>query len=646
MKFNASAENKYLFIPLIALILVLSLGTFQSQGVFDQWQLQLSDTLFTQNQPLNNIIILAIDDPSLQEIGRWPWDREIFVQLLPKLQEAKAVGIDVSFFEPYDTQIDQQLGDIMRTQANVIIPLQFTSFNTSQSLQAANVLRPIEELHTIPKGFVNIYSSDDGVTRFTQLTLSGQPSFALQVVNQSITLPSFPQERLPINFVGGPGTFPYISVKDVLQDNHNINFTNKIVLIGATSPGLQDNYFVPTSQGQAMPGVEIHAHIIQTLLTKKFLFETPLYLNILLIAIIISLISLSTLFLKQRYTNTLAISLIFIYYLIAFISFDNGYILNLIYPPIAIILTYASLTSYLFFAEGREKRKALKAFKQYVSPDVIKHLFNNPSQLKLGGERRDVTIFFSDVRGFTSISEKLTPEQLVHTLNRYLTVMTDVIIDKKGVVDKYIGDAIMAFWGAPLTNKNHANDAARTALNSLKKLKVLQKQFQKEGLPHIDIGIGLNSGPAVIGNMGSTKRFDYTAMGDTVNLASRLESLTKQYGVRILISQQTHNKIKSNFLCRELDKVQVKGKKQAITIFELISTQASATPEQKQYTQKYQEAFQSYQNQEFKKAIVLFKKCLAQKQDKAAELMIQRSQHFIKSPPPKEWNGSFEWKTK
>jgi len=257
------------------------------------------------------------------------------------------------------------------------------------------------------------------------------------------------------------------------------------------------------------------------------------------------------------------------------------------------------------------------------------------------GQRREITVFFSDIRGFTSISEKLSPEKLVHLVNEYLTEMTKIILENKGTVDKFIGDAIMAFWNAPFLEKDHPKLACQTAIAQIKELDKLKKSWKKRKLPEMDIGIGINTGDAVIGNLGSEDRFDYTAMGDAVNLSSRLEGLTKQYGVSILISESTYKKVKSDFDFRELDKVKVKGKKITVKIYQLL-----VEPNDK-LVEEFEKGLNLYYKKKFKEAKKHFEACpKIKKDDVPSRIFIERCEAFLKSSPKKGWDGSYEAKEK
>jgi adenylate cyclase len=294
----------------------------------------------------------------------------------------------------------------------------------------------------------------------------------------------------------------------------------------------------------------------------------------------------------------------------------------------------------------RSRKWITSVFGKYVSPLVIDNLIKNPDSINLGGEKRNITIFFSDIRGFTSISEKLSPEDLVHLLNEYLSEMTNIITGKEGLVDKFMGDAIMAFWGAPLEQPNHAEMACLSSLEMMEKLRQLQRKWKNEGIPSFDIGIGLNSGDAIVGNMGSFNRFDYTAMGDNVNLASRLEGLNKLYGTNIIISEKTYNIVKDKFEARRLDLVRVKGKKKPILIYELLSIKGKLGKKQRDFVKLYEGGLDFYFKKKWKDAISTFQAALKISNEAACKVFIDRCKSFQKNMPPKDWDGVWEIKIK
>ena len=296
----------------------------------------------------------------------------------------------------------------------------------------------------------------------------------------------------------------------------------------------------------------------------------------------------------------------------------------------SLILTYVVVSVVFYVTERKVKKQVVEAFKKYVSPEVVAEIMKQPGKLKLGGSRKQMTILFSDIRSFTSISEKMTPEELVGMLNEYFTEMADIIMKNRGLVDKFIGDAIMALWGVPLPEKDHARLACESAM----------QMKEKVGNHEFEIGIGLNTGEAVVGNIGSHDRFDYTAIGDAVNLGSRIEGLTKQYGVKILISESTHDLVKNGFVTRKIDLVAVKGKKKPVWVYELICRKDEKYDEG--IIEHYEKGLHFYLKKDWGKAVEHFKKV----DDKAAGVFIERCEEFKKNAPPQGWDGVFEVKRK
>lgn len=327
-------------------------------------------------------------------------------------------------------------------------------------------------------------------------------------------------------------------------------------------------------------------------------------------------------------------------------SFFEQFRSLLVLIPLGIFLLYTVLEGKRA-KEKEEKQKLRGAFQQYVSASVVEEITKNPEKLKLGGEKKVLSVFFSDIRGFTTLSEKMTPEQLVAFLNEYLTAMTDIIMVEKGLVDKYIGDAIMAFWGAPIDNPTHAIDACTSAIKMKKKMIEISNDFKKKGLPEIKIGMGINTGDMVVGNMGSTNRFDYTVIGDNVNLASRLESLTKQYHAGINISQSTYDMIKDKgFAARELDLVAVKGKTKPIRIYELVGFEKELAKKELDLIKDFQKGIKFYFDKKWKEAIKVFEECKKKYNDETSDVYIERCKEFIKNNPGKDWDGVFIAKSK
>jgi adenylate cyclase len=323
---------------------------------------------------------------------------------------------------------------------------------------------------------------------------------------------------------------------------------------------------------------------------------------------------------------------------------------NLVMPIASMMLMVATLyllnMSYGFFVESRGKRQLAGLFGQYVPPELVDEMANDPDSFSLEGDSRELTVLFSDVRGFTTISEGLDPKQLTQLMNEYLTPMTHVIHNYRGTIDKYMGDAIMAFWGAPVADPDHARHALLAALGMIEELKALQVAFEAKGWPPINIGVGLNTGMMTVGNMGSEFRMAYTVMGDAVNLGSRLESLTKQYGVHIIVSEFTKNKA-PDFIYRELDRVRVKGKDEPVAIFEPIGLPEQMNVDMENELALYREAHRLYCAQNWDLAEVQFINLHKAYPERYLYTMYaERIEYFRANPPGEDWDGVFTFKTK
>jgi adenylate cyclase len=649
---NQAGLQKVLVCVLIAVLVSVIASLLYNAGLYSNIQLKLSDYLYGGGKPFENIVIIAIDDKSIQDIGRWPWDREVFADLLQKTKDARVVAFDVAFFEKSTSYSDMILAQSINSSGNVVIPVEYSRFSKIDGVVAGHdVMTPIPELiGTAALGYINVITDADGITRSVNLNIKGDyEPFAEVIANKYIKTKPTNSDRQLVNFLGVPGTFKRYSFSDVRKGIYPADeFKGKLVLVGATAPDLHDEYFVPTSAGKAMPGVEIHANLIQQLISGKQLFDAPELLTIISIVITALIVAFVALYLPIIASIIITIALMIAFVFVTIIVFSNGIILNLVYVPATAVPTYMVSILYSYIAEKKSRKAVLGAFEKYVSKEVASHILADPKRLKLGGEKRTITIFFSDIRGFTTLSEKLSPEELVKLLNDYLSEMTGLILKNNGVVDKYIGDAIMAFWNAPLNQPDHATLACRTCLEMEQKLKKLQSHWDKQGLQHIEIGIGLNTGKAVVGNMGSESRFDYTAMGDTVNLGSRLEGLNKAYGTRIIISETTAAELdKKMFLVRMLDKVKVKGKNEPITIYELVSKSEDAEKWYAGVITHFEKGLEHYFKQDWDHAISEFNACLKLRpEDKPSGLFIDRCKHFKKEHPGKDWDGVWVMKEK
>jgi adenylate cyclase len=388
-------------------------------------------------------------------------------------------------------------------------------------------------------------------------------------------VPTDEQGRLLVRYRGPEQTFATVSIADILAGRADPRLLrDRAVLIGATAKGIGDIRVTP--YGAAYPGVELHANVVEDLLAGGFL-RRPEWMGIVDVAILIALgLALAWVLPRAgvRGGALLALGALAAYLILAWQLFQaQGLWLNVVYPTLLVAALFVSTTLVQYFSAESEKRYLRTAFQHYVTATVIDEIVADTGKLRLGGEKRELSVLFSDIRGFTSISEKFAPEELVRFLNIYFTAMTDKVFDHKGSLDKYIGDAIMAVFGAPIADPHHARGACRAALDMVGALKRLEGEWQRNGLPalQVDIGIGINSGPMIVGNMGSVDRFNYTVTGDAVNLAARIEPLNKIYGTSILVSEYTYEQAKDELPgAREIDRVRVRGREQYVRLYELI----------------------------------------------------------------------------
>lgn len=443
-------------------------------------------------------------------------------------------------------------------------------------------------------GVVNTDGDLDGIIRriplFYRFRKQVYPSFALSIFLQisgfdegnievipgkyvsfgNYKIPIDAHSRMLVNFLGEPFSFRYISFYDVLTKRVGTGFfKDKIVLIGSSAVALSDLKPTPASSN-LMPGVEIHANGIYTLINKCFIHYPSIPITLLLIfgiSVIISLFTSNT----RPWISLVLTIVIFIGFLIACdILFDiNNLWLEIVRPSYALILSYIASLGYRYATVEKSKKEMRMMFDRYVSKEVVEKIITNPHQLKLGGDRKDITVLFADIRGFTSMSESMEPEEVVGILNDYLSVMTDIILFYGGTIDKFIGDAIMAVFGAPIAYEDHPLRAAKAALKMREALKDLHSKWKKENKHTFDIGIGISSGIAIVGNIGSIRRTEYTAIGDIVNLGARIEPLNKQFNTHILIAESVFNRIKESVDTDEIGSVKVRGKKKEVKLYEL-----------------------------------------------------------------------------
>jgi adenylate cyclase len=451
-----------------------------------------------------------------------------------------------------------------------------------------------------------------------------------------------------VPFRGNAGSFKYISIADVLHDRVGLEqLKDKIVLVGTTAPGLLDLRATPVSE--VYPGVEVHANMISGILDQN-LKERPAYMVgaeviwLLLIGIALSFI------LPQLGPAKAMLVIASIIAINMGLSIASWQYANILMPVanslVMIALMFAVDMSYGYFVESRTKRQITGLFGQYVPSELVDEMSKNPGSVSMEGESREMTILFSDVRSFTTISEGLDAKELTLLMNEFLTPLSRIVYKHRGTIDKYMGDCIMAFWGAPLPDTAHARNAIIAGLEMLATLKTLQPHFKERGWPEIHIGVGINTGRVSVGNMGSEVRVAYTVMGDDVNLASRLEGITKQYGVGIVVGENTKNAV-TDFIYRELDQVRVKGKDKPVAIYEPIGLTSEVDKALQDEIKLFHEFRRLYIKQNWDLAEVQLLNLQRMSPDTALYgIYAERIAYFRNNPPPADWDGVFVFQTK
>jgi adenylate cyclase len=443
-----------------------------------------------------------------------------------------------------------------------------------------------------------------------------------------------------VNYNGPVRTYPYISFADAAEKKFAPGtFKNKLVLVGASATGIGDLRATPFGAID-FPGVEIHANLIDNILNQKFLMRGgPQVLTDLAFIFLFGIPLGMWLALVQPRWMAFGLLLLIPFGGIVYWAFLHGWWLNFIVPSLFTLVPNVGLVAlYRVLIEDQEKRKVRGAFQQYVSPEVIRRVLSDPELVQ--PRKSEITVLFSDVRGFTTISETLDAQELARLLNGYLTEMTRIIFRHQGTLDKYIGDAVMAIWGAPFTEPKHGERCCEAALSMLSRLSELQQGWVSEGLPAMEIGIGIDTGIASVGNMGSSLRYGYTAMGDTVNLASRLEGLNKEYGTSILISETTRADVTNDqIIIREIDFIRVKGKNQPVTIFEILSRQAAAN-DGKALVEMFGQGREAYKTRNWRAAKTAFDEVLRRWPDDGPSRVFRgRCDEYLAEEPDADWDG-------
>lgn len=617
----------------VAATLLFSLLLLRPPATFSLIEAKLYDLRFQLRGPItppDSVVIATIDEQSLARLGRWPWPRTVLAQLVERLEQAEAavIAFDAIFPEPeagdpafsraieqagsvllsvafdFERQAEQPAADQLLEASALVRVEQGERFQQYPPIMSGGLLTtPVLQLKQQAKGFghINMFPDEfDGTLRWETLLLGHDrllyPSLSLRaaadylgipvervVVDATrgvrlgkLVIPTDPWGRLPIQYYGPGKTFRHIPVIDILDGTVGAEqLANRVVFIGATAIGIYDLRVTPVSA--AYPGVEKNAAVTASILEQRFIRQASTGQNLLLLAgsgLLLTLL-LSRMRLAWGALATLA-SLVVIF-VAGLVLFEQlGLWINLACPLSNTLLIFMAVTAWNYSFEERHARQIRAMFSSYVTKTIVNELINNPEMARLGGERRMVTVLFSDVKGFTSFAEQHTPEEVVALLNELLGAMTDVILKWGGTLDKFIGDAIVVFWNAPTPVADHAERAVRCAAEMISRLGELQQEWQQTGKPCLAVGIGINSGEAVVGNIGAEgKKMDYTVIGDQVNLGARVESLTRQFGRDILITDGTLAALQPGIAAGRLDgiaiegvqRVIVKGKQQPVSLY-------------------------------------------------------------------------------
>ncbi len=655
-----------------------------------------------QLAPHPEVVIVAIDDTSIREIGRWPWPRSTMAVLLQRIARAQpeVVGVDMVYSEPSQSPSglleDHMLAETL-AEAPIYVLGYFFQFGKQGAMVADGLVRPYDVVRlrslqglrwilprdgesalltpNLPEfsrrardlGYFNLIPDPDGTIRRVPLVIRyGEqlvPPLSLAVLRQArgvaahivvedrgVAEVALGSQRIPVDrsgslrvdFRGPARTFPYVSAVDLLRDRAPAEqLRGKIVLLGVTAVGLYDQRV--TAFDPAFPGVEIHANVVDNVLRGRFLVEPWWATAIEAAAWLVLSWGISLLVAHARgVTGVLGPGLLVAAYggVCQGALQHWGVILPVVSPTL--VATFALIAGSVgrYLSEERERRKVRRALELYLSPTAAALVSEHPERLRLGGEKIDCSILFSDIKDFTRLSEQLPPEVLVELLNSYLGAMTEVVFAHNGMLDKYIGDGIMAVWGVPLPRADHAAAACRAALAMQRRLKELCNEWEIRGWPRLETRIGINSGPVVFGNMGSLQHLSLTVVGDNVNLAARLEGLNKFYGTTILLAEATATQLPQGFLVREIDTVRVKGRERPVRVFELLGEGTLALePEKVRNMGEFAEALSAYRRGEFELAarkFALLADGLAG--DRTAQLFQARCQMLLRDPPP-QWQA-------
>lgn len=540
-------------------------------------------------------------------------------------------------------------------------------YRPKKAVGVVNLIDPFAEYVTY-QGFVDTHVDYSGIVRSEYMAIQFEGEFypplgvqaarifkgidygklklwlTKELLFNDTVVPIDSWNRMIINYCGPGYTFKHYSFCDVINGMiPYTTFSNKIVFLGATAPGLADLIATPFSSQAS--GVEKHATVTENILHETFLVRSKgeVFHDIVAIICIGLAMGIFLPLLPPIWGGVASLLLWFGYNSYVYLRFVNdGVWLNMLYPSITVIVCFTSITLYHYISEEKKRKEVKNAFENFMDPKVVHEILKDPQNIKLGGEEKEITIFFSDIVKFTAMSEKILPVELIEYLNEYLSEMTNIILDHGGFLDKYIGDAIVAAFGAPLSQPDHAVKACLAAIDNQSKLSELNKKYRENGKPEIAARIALNSGIVLVGNVGSTNRLSYTAIGDEVNLGAKLEVANKHYGTYMMISEQTYKLARDYIEARELDIVRVTGKTKAVKVYELIDRKGKLQKVTADVLELYQNGLREYRRREWQRAMTFFEEALRKyPHDGPSHTFMRRCKTNIQNEPPKDWDGVY-----
>ncbi len=699
-------RQNYFHLALVSVgVLILTLLVSHTIPALESLELKTIDWRFSwrgvQEPQDSPIVLVTIDDQSFEVLPeRWPYPRSYYAKVINNLSRAgaKVIGLDVILDVPdrAGAQSDRQLAEAVAQTGKVVLARKLEQSSRLQSYRY--LVEPIDILKNAAGnglGLVSIGADPDGIYRRYS---AGQyhndqllSSFAIELLRKykgyeadlpltetgnafhfgEFEIPHYLPGSILIDFAGPRGTFPTYSFSTVIDDadfdlgeDNDLDyfseellpagvFKDKIVIIGSTVAELHDNFPTPFLEyngiAQEMPGVEILANAANTILHSSYYSVLPFWATLIMVVALMTIVLFIALRAAAQWSVVATIAMIVAYVIFTIMAFSgNRVVLEIVFPVLGMFLSFVGANLYQYVITQKEKQIILGAFQQYVPAKVIQELMDHPEKLSLGGEERVMTVMFSDVAGFTTISESLSPTQLVTLINEYLSEMTDIILQHDGIIDKYEGDAIMAEFGAPVYYEEHAVKACYAALEMQQRLKQLSRKWRRQGRPVLSCRVGINTGNMIVGNMGSKQVFDYTVLGDEVNLASRLEGANKIFGTRIMISHATQKLVKDHIVTRPLDLIIVKGKSKPVRVHEVMERKDQKMEESlRNILTIYLSGINYFYSRNWEQAAECFRYCLRLAPDDGpSKLYLRRSVEYLKTPPPENWNGVYQLESK